>query len=475
MKKFNIFTVLLIAVTITAVLLTPVSLALDDPDIKAESALMVEIESGIILYQNDMNKRVAPGGAARVMTLLLAVEAIENEQLSLLDKVTPSETLFAGIEEDDTVLGIEPGETMKLEDLLYSAYISGAADACNIIAEYLAGDINTFVQRMNLKALALGCKETHFSNPGGLSDFEQYTTAWDQYLIFKDAVEHTLFVKIAGTPAYKTNPTIFVRERSLINTNEMLRTDSQHYYQRCIAGCFDSNTESGQNFLTCADNGELTFITVLFGAAQREEEAVQATEETEDEAEIYEVTDTVLLETRRLLDWGFDNFAWQIVLDESEIVARENVEMADGTGNVELRPDRTISVLARTDLTTEEIVKDVILFSWRNDGSLTAPIMEGTVLGEVTVMIDGSERGRAELIAAREVGLNEKMYIQNQLNETLEKKWVQLSIGLFLTVVIGYVVLVIHDIKRRRKKRRAMEDTKRKIIDERQHKRNTYR
>ena len=195
MKKFNIFIVFLAVVTSVAVSVTPAARALDDPEIQAGSALMVEINTGKILYQKNKDDRAAPGGTAKVMTLLLAVEAIEDGRASLLDTVTPSETFLDGIGEDDDVLGIKSGETMKLQDLLYGAYIASGNDACNIVAEHLAGDIETFVRWMNSKARQLGCSETKFSDPSGLDALEQYTTPWDQYLIFNDARQASAFYK----------------------------------------------------------------------------------------------------------------------------------------------------------------------------------------------------------------------------------------------------------------------------------------
>jgi D-alanyl-D-alanine carboxypeptidase (penicillin-binding protein 5/6) len=104
-------------------------------------------------------------------------------------------------------------------------------------------------------------------------------------------------------------------------------------------------------------------------------------------------------ETKRLLDWGFEGFAWQIVLDENEIVSREAVRLADGGGNVELRPERSISVLVRTDLTPEDVVKKFVIFAYEQGRPLTAPIREGVLLGEVSVIIDGVDRGKAGLVA----------------------------------------------------------------------------
>ena len=460
MRKFNIFTVFFAVVTIISVLFSPFSAALEDPGIQTGAALLVEKNSGNVLYKKNENMLVVPGCAARIMTMLLAVEAIENGQASLLDNITPSDTFMEGIGEDDTVLGIKSGETMKLQDLLYSFYISGCSDAGNIVAEYLAGDVATFVAIMNSKAGQLGCGGTHFTDPGGMDRTSQYTTLWDQYLIFKDALEHQLFIKIAGEKTYYTEITNYARERKLENVNLMLNQQSSFYYEKCIVGCTNPYAAAGNELLSYAEDGELSLISMLYGS--------EAGSGVLDSEQGY-------VNTRQLLEWGFNNFAWQIILDENEVITSEDVELADESDRVDLRPDRSLSILVRTDLTEEDIEKQVLLFAQQDGRQLTAPISEGTVLGKVIVLIDGDYKGTAGLIAAHEIGLNEKMYITSYIKDTLAIKWVQISIGFLILLVVGYLFLVFRDIRKRWGRRRVMEETKRKIIEDRKKNEKIYR
>ena len=98
---------------------------------------------------------------------------------------------------------------------------------------------------------------------------------------------------------------------------------------------------------------------------------------------------------------------------------------------------------------------------------LTAPISAGAVLGEVTVLVDGNACGYAELVAVREVGLNEKMFIESHVRDTLNIPWVQMCIGALILLILGYAVFVVRDIRRRRQRQRALEEMKRKIIEDR--------
>jgi D-alanyl-D-alanine carboxypeptidase (penicillin-binding protein 5/6) len=117
------------------------------------------------------------------MTVLLAIEAIESEKVSLYDEVTASSDISYDLIPDGSSANITAGETMTLENLLYCAMVSSANEACNVIAEYIGGSIAAFIDMMNAKAEELGCTGTHFNNTHGLPDEDHYTTAWDFALI----------------------------------------------------------------------------------------------------------------------------------------------------------------------------------------------------------------------------------------------------------------------------------------------------
>ena len=122
-------------------------------------------------------------------------------------------------------------------------------------------------------------------------------------------VKHPLFIKIAGTPSYKTDPTDYSRERTLVNTNQMLNSAGENYYNNCVAGCYDPGGAAGSGFLSYAVGDELALITVLLGSAD-----IEGTDGT--------IREQSYAETRQLLEWGFTGFTWQVILTETEILRR---------------------------------------------------------------------------------------------------------------------------------------------------------
>ena len=142
--------------------------------VAAKAALLIDLNTNRVVYEQDADERVYPASLTKIMTCLIA---LENGNLS--DVVTVSESALADLDEDSSVAGLVVGEQMTLENLLYCMMVVSGNDACNVIAEHVAGSVTDFVRMMNQRAYELGCTNTHFNNPHGLHDESHYTTARD--------------------------------------------------------------------------------------------------------------------------------------------------------------------------------------------------------------------------------------------------------------------------------------------------------
>ena len=170
MKKIKIFPLILI-ICLALCALAPSASALDDPDLSAKAVLLADLNSGEILYSKNAEEQRSPASLTKIMTGLLAIEAIESGQCRMEDIVTAGADAWTGMGEDASNSNIQPGEQMTYKDLLYCAIMHSANEACNILATYISGSVSAFVDRMNERAAELGCTNTHFLDPNGLSNF----------------------------------------------------------------------------------------------------------------------------------------------------------------------------------------------------------------------------------------------------------------------------------------------------------------
>ncbi|EHI59452.1 hypothetical protein HMPREF9473_02601 [ [Hungatella hathewayi WAL-18680] len=165
-------------------------------DVTSEAGALFDTTGNQVLYSKNSYERLYPASITKVMTALLAVK-----YGNLSDMVTVTEDAVI-TESGATLCGIKPGDTLSMEQLLYGLMLPSGNDAGAAIAVHMSGSIPAFANLMNEEAKRLGATGTHFVNPHGLSDEEHYTTAYDLYLIFNEALKYPEFRQVTGTVTY---------------------------------------------------------------------------------------------------------------------------------------------------------------------------------------------------------------------------------------------------------------------------------
>lgn len=199
-------------------------LTLQDDYLNAEAALVADAKTGKILYAKNAQERLYPASTTKMMTLLLALER------GNLDEVVTLPASTGEIAKDSSLVPVYPGEKMSMRDLLYGLMLRSGNDAANAIAEICAGSIDKFVEQMNAKAKELGMEGTHFTNPHGYHDPEHYSTAKDLLILAYAGMSNPDFVSIASALNYTMQPTEKRGILGIYNTNELLSSASPHFY-----------------------------------------------------------------------------------------------------------------------------------------------------------------------------------------------------------------------------------------------------
>ncbi len=182
---------------------------------EATSAILMDAASGKIFYEKEAHKELAPASVTKIMTLLVAADAIASEKVKLTDKVVASENAS---KLGGSQIYLEPGEVFTLEQMLIAIAVGSANDGCVAVAEHINGTHESFVEEMNNKAQALGLKNTHFANAYGLPAKGHYTSAYDLAVISKEALKYPLVRKLTSMKEYDLRDGKF----KLWNTNKLL-------------------------------------------------------------------------------------------------------------------------------------------------------------------------------------------------------------------------------------------------------------
>ena len=360
----------------------------------AESALLVDEDSGEVLFSKNSRVRMFPASTTKIMTLLLALES----DIALDTQVTiPSEA--SDIPEGSSVIPVKPGDVTSFSDLLYGFMLSSGNDGANAVAVLVGGSIENFVDRMNQRAAAIGCEGTHYVNAHGYQDPDHYTTAQDLALISRVAMQNPVFRQIVAAPRW----TMTIRRggstvnTEIISRNSLLQSGEKYYYADCTGIKTGHHNKAGWCFVGSAEREGKRVICVVLNCE-------------EEMSKWYDAA--------RLFEYGFTRYE-PVTL--ASLLARSDglfsgiaVEDADGNdpegGNLRLElsdmeyGDQQIQVVSDSDLAMSTALQRVsggIRVEWER--AFTAPVSKGERMGRVTLGLDGFIPVTASLIASRSV------------------------------------------------------------------------
>ena len=415
--------------------------AYEDFDLDAKAGLLIEADTGEILYEKNAHQENYPASLTKVMVALLAFEAIDRGELSLTDSITATETAFDGLSSDGSTANIVPGETMTVEQLLNCMLIVSANEACNILGEHLSGSVEAFVARMNERASQLGCEHTHFANATGLHDPQHYTTAWDLYLITREAMKHEKFMEICNSKSYTVPATNMTEKpRELHSTNFLISNwRARGYVYRDAQGIKTGSTpEAGYCLISSALRGSRHMVSVVLGA------------------ERVTLEDGVTIQTRsfsetsRMFDWGFDNFIRRDILSSADPVCEVPVALSSETNYVVAHAAEDLSCLLPDNIEPSDLERTVEL----TNETVDAPVAAGDVLGKLTLSYKGTVYGEADLLALNDVSASWFLTAQRRVSDFFAKPLVKLLLVVIVLLIVALVVYTTMFSRRRRYGRR---------------------
>ena len=351
-------------------------------DISAKSALLMDYNTGEIIYSFEKDVKLPPASITKIMTLLIAIEEIENSKIKLMDEVRISEHAAKMI---GTTVYLDHGEIQTVENLIKAISIRSANDAAVALAEHISGSENGFVDLMNKRAEELGMKNTSFKNASGLPSEGHYSTAYDISLMSRELMKHEMIMKYLRT--YMEDIEVGKRKPStqtLVNTNRIIKDYSGGN------GIKTGYTGEAKHCISAsAKRGDLQLIAVLLGS---------------------ESSNIRFEDAKRLLDFGFSNYESVTTGKKNDVLGRILVEKGrEDYLNLILKEDVNL-LLPKGSL--NNIQTNIIL-----PESMAAPISKDMKIGELVIKVENREVIRVNLFPQREI---EKARFFNVFSKTLK-------------------------------------------------------
>ncbi len=330
--------------------------------IDAKSAILMDATTGTVLFEQNADEPLPPASVTKIMTLLLVMEAIDSQKISLNEKVVASD--YAS-QMGGSQIYLRAGEEMTVEDMLKSVVVSSANDAAVALAEHICGSESAFVAKMNERAKALGMNNTNFENTNGLDDTTEnhVTSARDIAIMSRELIKHDKILEYSSI----WMSSIRNGEFTLTNTNRLIR-----FYPGATGLKTGSTSKAKFCISATAKRDNMHLIAVIMGAPTR---------------------DIRNEEAKKLLDYGFANYALY-TYENNELPP---LQIVGGTSDL-------CDVIARSySAVIDKANASGIKASIELPEKLAAPIKEGSAVGKITFSHNGSIIGETEIIATASI------------------------------------------------------------------------
>ncbi|SKB59305.1 D-alanyl-D-alanine carboxypeptidase (penicillin-binding protein 5/6) [Acetoanaerobium noterae] len=354
---YGIITILFFNLFISSSFASPI-----EPDISAEAAILIEIDSGEILYEKNANAPMYPASTTKIMTALLALE-----HLNLEDKITVPEDMGPA---DGSAMYLLPGEVFTVRELLDGLLVKSANDAAVLLARTISGDIQSFATLMNQRAKDIGCTNTSFANPNGLHDPSHTISAHDMALIAREAMKNATFRELVSQVNVTLDETPQTPEKRYFrNTNRFLWSTSKIIYNNeyipikyeVVDGIKTGYTgEAGNCLVSSGKKNNIRVISVVFKASGYD----------------------VYRDSRLLLDYGFDNFEKKTLIKKDTVLGSQPINYSS-QGSLEYG--------TKEDFVVPYLKSSLPVYNTKimlND--LKLPISKGDIVGKLVISNDKS-------------------------------------------------------------------------------------
>ena len=378
-KLFSIIFTVILAFSVILTPLTASAYEITGFDITAKAGMLVSMDTGEILYSNNIDQKMYPASLTKIMTVTLMLESEKYDPAGKVAMTKEVQTLILGT--GSAVSNFQIGEEITQLDLVYTVLMSSFGDCAYLAAIYYGGSVEGFVAMMNDKAAELGLTGTHYSNPVGLHDEGNYTTVRDVYTLMSYALKNETFKTVCSAPRYTVEATNMSGKRTLSTTNFLIDNTTNYYYPYAKGGKTGYTDEAGRCLVSFASYNGYNYMCVLMNCppnADRRYEFVES-------AELYR--------------WAFNDFSFKEVANSTDPVCEMPVELSLDTDFVSLYFEKPFVTVLPNEADDSTIVVKTHLKS----ESVEAPVKKGEVLGTADVIYAEQVIGTVNLVAGDSV------------------------------------------------------------------------
>ena len=404
-------------------------------DFDSEIVYMESLDRGTVIFNKNSKKRTAEASLTKITTAMVVLENCDDLNKTVVAKQEVLDTL-AGT--NSSTAGITVGEKLTVHELLSLMLIKSANEAASILADYVGGDIDTFIDMMNDFAKARGCSNTNYTNPHGLDEANHYTTAEDLAKIIKYALQNKTFCELVGSPTYTLETTNKRESVTYSNTNSMLLKNSMYYYEYCKGIKTGTTENAGRCLASYAVKNGYSYLCIIIGAPSKDSNG----DGTND--------NYAFIDTKKAYKWVFDNIKLKVVADPSDVVTVVDVDLAKNVDHVRLIPAEEASALVPANVDSSAILIEPIADSIRKD--IKAPIKAGEVLGKANIKYAGDVLYTIDLVAGEDINRSFFAYLGYLIKQFFTSSFMKVVLFIGFIAIVFYVAVTVLYAKKQKKR-----------------------
>lgn len=400
--------------------------------------LLASMNDGTVIFSKNADMQTPPASLTKIVVAAIVLEKCADLNVVV---TVPEYTVRMFDNTDSSTAGLKPGEEISLLNLLYCLLVPSANEAAAILADHVSQSMEAFVALMNTYVEELGCENTHFLNVHGLDEEGQYTTANDMLKIVNQALTFPLFEQITGTSVYTVPATNLSKERKLVNTNFMMNKIYKDYYFEYVKGIKTGSTDNaGKCVISKASKDGYSYIAVI----------MRAPFEDIDKDGVNE--NGAFLDCKKLFEWTFKNIRLRTVAEPAKVIEDVPVKLSWSVETMQLVPEKEVSALVPSGNGADTVMIKVIPESL--PGSVDAPITQGQVIAQASVLYADEEIARINLVAKTGADRSIILYAGSLIKKAVATIAFKIAACLIVLLFAAYIALtVVHNVRKKKKKR----------------------
>lgn len=413
-----------------------------EEELRADSVYMLDYSNDISIVEKNIGKRRSPASLTKIVTFIVAYENSSNRNET---KFKVTKEILDMVDAESSGSKLKEGEEFSITDLLHCMLISSSGYAAMTLAYHVGGgDVQKFVNMMNEKIASLGCTDTHFENPDGIYNENQYSTAADMYKITKYAMNNSDFLNIVSKSEYN----MFGDERDpVITTNHMIdRKRGGKYYLPFVRGIKTGYVEdAGRCLISYAVKDGKTYVLVVMGGPTKDSDGKSLQD------------NTAMLDSVDLYNWAYNDLRSVNIFEKNYPLTETGLSFVWGKDRIMLFSSKDFNLMLPKNAS-----RDDVSFEFETPQNIEAPVKKSEPLGKVHVLFKGAEVAAVDLISTKDFNKNYAIVIFEFIKAVITSKIFIFLFILLMAFAIFYVLCIIRYNIRRKNKNKVVDISKAK-------------